>query len=102
MPGLSEGIHRLLDTIYPPQCVVCQRMGAVVCAQCLNSMHPPAAPTCPHCGETILNAGYSTPDLCSDCAAGRGPIHLDGVRVAAAYTGAARTAVLALKFGGER
>jgi ComF family protein len=29
-------------------------------------------------------------------------MHLDGVRVAAAYTGAARAAVLALKFGGER
>ena len=102
MPGLSEGIQRLLDTIYPPRCVVCQRMGAVVCAQCLNSMHPPDVPLCTHCGATILNAGYSAPALCPDCAAGRGPMHLDGVRVAAAYAGAARTAVLALKFGGER
>ena len=102
MPGLIEGAQRLLDTIYPPRCVVCQRAGAVVCATCLNSMHPPAVPVCTHCGGTIPDAGYPAPSLCWECAAGQRLPHFDGVRVATDYVGAARTALLALKFGGER
>jgi ComF family protein len=43
-----------------------------------------------------------TANLCPDCANGRGPKHLDGVRIAATYTGAVRPAVLALKFRGQR
>lgn len=102
MPGLIEGMHRLLDTIYPPRCVVCQRTGAVVCAACLNSIHPPAVPVCVRCGATIPDAGYPAPSLCRECAAGTRLPHLDGARVVTDYAGAARTALLALKFGGER
>jgi ComF family protein len=102
MPGVGEGLNRLLDAVYPPRCVVCQRVGAFVCADCLNSMHPPEAPTCAHCSASIPDAGYPTPRLCLDCAAGRGVQHLNGVRVATDYSGAARTALLALKFAGQR
>lgn len=102
MPGLGESLQRLLDVVYPPRCVVCQRPGAVVCAACLSSMHPPAAPTCAKCGATIPDAGSPVPRLCPDCAAGRGLAHLDGIRVATKYAGAGRTALLALKFGGQQ
>lgn len=102
MPGLIDGIQRLLDTIYPSRCVVCQRVGAVVCADCLRSMHPPAVPVCMRCAATIPHASHPAPPLCSDCSSGRYLTHLDGVRVAAEYTGAARTALLALKFAGQR
>ena len=102
MPGLSVGVQRLLDAIYPPRCVVCGRAGAVVCADCLKSMRPPAAPTCAHCGATMPDDGRPAPYLCAECAAGRRLPHFDGVRVAAEYAGAARTAVIALKFGGQR
>ncbi|HEX5548287.1 MAG TPA: ComF family protein, partial [Ktedonobacterales bacterium] len=91
-----------LDMIFPPRCVVCQRVGAMVCASCLSSMQPPAAPICVRCGETIHVTSGSASSLCADCANGRGPKHLDGVRVAAIYTGAVRPAVLALKFRGQR
>lgn len=102
MPGLIDGVQRLLDVIYPPRCVVCGRVGAVVCADCLNSMHPTDPPACEHCGATIPDTRRPTPRLCDDCAAGRGPMRLEGVRVATSYTGAARKAVLALKFGGQQ
>lgn len=103
MPGLNVGVRRLLDTIYPPRCVVCGRVGAVVCADCLKSMRSPAAPTCAHCDATISDTGSSAvPRLCPDCAAGRRLAYFDGVRVTVEYTGAARTAVIALKFGGQR
>jgi ComF family protein len=98
MPGLSS----LLDMIFPPRCVVCQRVGAMVCASCLSSMQPPETPICAHCGETIRISSGSVSSLCADCANGRGPKHLDGVRVAAIYTDAVRPAVLALKFRGQR
>ena len=98
MPGLSG----LLDMIFPPRCVVCQRVGAAVCASCLSSMQSPEAPICARCGETIHVTSGSAAGLCADCANGRGPKHLDGVRVAANYTGAVRPAILALKFRGQR
>ena len=102
MPGLGGSVQRLLDAIYPPKCVVCGRAGSVVCATCLNSMRPPDAPLCAHCGATIANAGDPAPQLCPDCTAGRRLTHFDGVRVATTYEGAARTAILALKFRGQR
>lgn len=102
MPLLGEVTRRLLDTIYPPRCVVCQRVEAVVCADCLSSMRPLDGPICAHCGEPIPAAGHLASNLCLDCATGRGVAHLDGVRVATAYLGAARSALLALKFNGQR
>ena len=102
MPGLSAGVQRLLNAIYPPRCVVCGRAGAAVCGDCLKSMRPPDAPTCAHCGTTAAEPDAAAPYLCAECAAGRRLAHFDGVRVAAVYTGAARTAVIALKFRGQR
>src|SRR5690349_17212661 len=98
MPGLSS----LLDLIFPPRCVVCQRVGAAVCASCLSSIESPAELTCARCGQTIRGTTDPPSSLCADCANGRGPKYLDGVRVAAIYTGAVRPAVLALKFRGQR
>ncbi|HEU5348121.1 MAG TPA: double zinc ribbon domain-containing protein, partial [Ktedonobacterales bacterium] len=106
MPGLIEGMRRLLDIVYPPRCVVCGRAGDVVCVRCLDSMHPPDAPICAHCGTTISAAMHPSPQtssqICPECAAGRRLPHLEGVRVATTYAGAARAALLALKFGGQR
>src|SRR5690242_14674603 len=98
MPGLSS----LLDLIFPPRCVVCQRVGAAVCASCLSSMQPPATPICARCGQTIHGTTSLASSICADCANGRGLKYLDGVRAAATYTGAVRPAVLALKFRGQR
>ncbi|MGE5334586.1 MAG: ComF family protein [Nitrososphaerota archaeon] len=102
MPGLSGALQQLLDAIYPPRCVVCGRAGDVVCARCLNSMRPPEAPICDHCGTTIPAAPHPAPQLCPECVAGRRLSLLDGVRVATTYTGAARTALLAFKFAREQ
>lgn len=98
MPRLSS----LLDMVFPPRCVACQRVGAAVCAGCLSSMQPPEAPICARCGQTIHVTIVSAASLCADCANGRGPKHLDGIRVATVYTGAVRPAILALKFRGQR
>ncbi len=86
MPGLSEGVRWLLDLVYPPRCVSCQRLGAVVCAPCLSSIKPPETPICVRCGATIPRVE----SLCAGCASGLGPAHLDGLRVATLYAGAAR------------
>jgi ComF family protein len=102
MARLESGIHWLLDLIYPPRCVICQRLGDIVCATCLNSMQPPAPPLCEHCGTSLAGMSAPTARLCPDCAANRGPMRLDGLRAAAAYEDAARKAVLALKFGGQQ
>lgn len=97
-----SGLSSLLDIIFPPRCVVCQRVGAAVCASCLSRMEPPAPPICARCGQMIRATTSPASSLCADCANGRGTKYLDGIRVAAAYAGAVRPAVLALKFRGQR
>lgn len=99
MSHVSGIASSLLDLLFPPRCAGCGRSGAALCATCLASVRPPAPPLCARCGRPLP---ASTPSVCVDCAAGHGPRHLDAARSCAAYEGAVRNAVLALKFRGQR
>lgn len=72
--------RRAVDFVFPPRCVVCGRFGAFLCAPCIDTMRP---------AEDILDdESWWTPGA--------------GWEAASAfwYEGAARRAVLALKFRG--
>ncbi len=94
-------LQPLLDLLFPPRCVVCRSVGAVLCAGCLSAIKLPRHPLCPRCGRT-LPAGTMPSDACVFCTQGHAPIALASVRAAAAYEGNVRLAILALKFRGQR
>jgi ComF family protein len=78
---------------------------ALFCAACRATIRAPEPPLCARCGESLHNPHAQRPALpgteewlCEVCAAGRGPTTLTALRAAAAYDGAVRQAVLALKY----
>jgi ComF family protein len=85
----------LLDLVFPARCIVCERRGSALCPGCV-----PALP-------------YLPPGLCARCASRRGARGvcrgcrrlspaLSWVRAPLVYDGAARRAVIALKFRSGR
>ena len=88
----------LLDLLFPPRCVACGARGAVLCDECRRRIQPPRPPRCPRCAAPLPGQGLR----CAICAGGHGPQALDRLIAASVYTGAARKAILALKFEGQR
>ncbi len=80
----------------------------LLCTACQATIREPEPPLCRHCGASlqVAPAAASTHELhailCRSCASGRGPASLTALRVAALYEGAVRTAILALKYRGQR
>ena len=95
MPRVSS----VLDLLFPPHCVQCGATGDLLCATCRASLRAPMPPLCQRCGRAL--ARHEQP-LCAECRQGHTSAHLDGLRVAVIYEGAARQAILALKYRGQR
>ena len=88
-------VQAALDLLFPPRCVGCRRPGSDLCPTCLAALPQLAEPLCPVCAQPT-----SAPGLCARCAARRPAF--ERVTSAYVYTGAARQAILALKFRGRR
>ncbi|MEO7001095.1 MAG: ComF family protein [Ktedonobacterales bacterium] len=102
MAEMGEWGQRLLDLLFPPRCVGCGGRGALLCGGCRASIHTPEPPLCDRCGSPLERVTQEKPSRCPICRAGAGPQSLTGLRVATVYEGAARQAVIALKFQGQR
>lgn len=100
MAGASATMRSLLDLVFPPRCVSCQRFGALLCERCRASIAIPQLPLCARCGRPVLRSHLD--QRCDLCASGRGPLHLTSLRAATIYDGAIRAAILAYKFRGVR
>jgi predicted amidophosphoribosyltransferase len=94
-PVESRVLAQLLDLVFPPKCLGCERRGVALCIECRGDLP------------------FLPPDVCYRCAARRGARGtcrgcrqlspaLSSVRAPFAYEGAARGAVLALKFRSGR
>ncbi|MBV8084155.1 MAG: ComF family protein [Chloroflexi bacterium] len=94
--GASEG---LLDLLFPRRCVGCGSPGAWMCASCEHDVHWMAPPFCASCGREAPRTAPPT-FRCQDCA--RELPRIDGIRAAARYEGAIRSAVHRLKYDGRR
>jgi ComF family protein len=100
MTGVSSLAQSLLDLVFPPRCVHCHALGALLCDRCRATIAIPQPPLCARCGRPLL---ASRPVRRRDvCASGRGPAHLTSLRAATVYDGVIRSAILAYKFGGAR
>jgi ComF family protein len=93
--GLHAWARRLLDLVYPPHCVVCERGGAWLCGDCLASVVLLPAPRCPHCGRPM-----PATELCAACRAQAS--FLMGIRSVGYYAPPLREAIHALKYNGVR
>lgn len=102
---LAQG---LLDLVFPPRCVGCGARGAVFCAACQAQVHAPPDPLCAQCGlplQSLASSGgapIAAPTRCPDCASGRTPAALTGLRMAAFHEGGLRKAIHAFKYEGQR
>lgn len=85
----------LLDLLFPPRCVGCQRMGAWLCAACLEKVGRVNGPVCLHCGRPFWESG-----LCPTCQGGA--FALLHVRAPLFFEGATQRAVHNLKYRGRR
>lgn len=81
-----------LDALFPPKCVGCGNFGAFICDRCLETAPRAAGNRCPRCWSTLED--FSCPN-CKHHA-----VAFTAMRSAFSYGGAAREAVLSLKFHG--
>ena len=86
-------LRAALDAIFPPACAACGRGAWPFCADCAATLVGLGGAACRRCG--VPDA--AEPDGCPSC-----PPGLDRVLAPFAYEGAARAAILRLKFSGRR
>jgi ComF family protein len=92
---LKSATSRLLDLLFPPQCVICKRGGSPLCPTCLFTLHPPAMARCQRCHTILLANG-----LCRQCR--QHPLLLGGLRAFSIYQEPLRTCIHALKYEGSQ
>jgi ComF family protein len=100
MSGVTSLSRSFLDLIFPPRCVNCHMLGALLCENCRATIAIPQPPFCARCGRSLMIARAD--QECDLCASGHGPAHLTTLRAATVYDGAIRAAILAYKFRGAR
>ncbi len=84
---------RAADFLFPPRCAVCAADGALVCDDCHGAFTPAAPPRCPRCWDPSDEPAAS---VCNRCR--HEPPALRSLRAAFVFEGAARRAVLAVKY----
>lgn len=91
-PLLSSAWSRGLDLLFPPRCVSCRSFGAFLCPACLEKTSRAQPPRCPVCWMP------GSVDTCGRCRSRQ--FAFEAARCPFVYAGAARDAVLALKYHG--
>lgn len=90
---LSETWNGLLDLVYPPKCLVCERLGPeTVCGRCRAGFRGMEPPICKKCGAMISGIH------CNRCTSGL-PKFLKSARGAGQFEGPLRDAILKFKYG---
>lgn len=84
---------QLLDLLYPPRCISCQRVGSWLCTQCQAQMERVVAPFCERCGDAV-----AAPGLCARCRAELPRI--EAIRSVFFFEGVTREAIHRFKYDG--
>jgi ComF family protein len=88
----SEGV---LNLLFPPRCVSCQRGGGWICPACHQEIEFIRPPLCPRCGQAT-----SSPRTCPSCRSA--PLRIDGIRAVAYLEDPLRTAIHRFKYSNLR
>ena len=83
----------LLDFVWPPKCIICDRVGSPLCDECIAEWPRAGHPMCGVCGDEI------GPEGCLGCSWGIGPLTASGFAVK--YTDTVRKVVHAFKYDGK-
>lgn len=98
--GFTDVALPVLDLLFPPRCLHCQRAGSVMCSGCLATVEHPQPPLCERCGRDL--APETARSLCLLCVHDSSPPDLEMSRAVAIHAGVMREAVLALKYQRRR
>jgi len=94
-----EGLgNTVVDLLFPPRCVVCNRLGAWLCAPCLGEIEAIHPPVCRRCGLPVdnLEGSSSAARICERCQ--KAPPQLDGLLAYAFHGGPLRQAIHQFKY----
>lgn len=81
----------VLDLLYPPRCVGCQRLGEWLCITCRSQIALIKPPWCPCCGRPMTRE-----QLCNVCR--DTPSFIEGIRAVAYYEGILRNTIHRFKY----
>jgi ComF family protein len=84
---------QFLDFLFPPRCFSCDRVGAWLCAECLDQLPRIEPPFCTCCGRVVTAHG-----LCAACRIS--PLQIECIRSVFYFEGALREAVHRFKYHG--
>ena len=95
---VQEYMQALLDLLYPPRCVSCQKRDAWLCPRCLNNILFITAPFCEQCGAPLATALSA----CGQCR--KNPLkYINGIRAASLFkNNPIRPAIHFLKYNNHK
>ena len=94
MQKLQYHLQKLLDLLFPQQCVACKCSGYVLCPTCQANIQPLTPPFCHHCSSRLTLDG-----ICRKCR--YHPLNMNGLRAVGTYEEPLRTCIHALKYDGK-
>ena len=68
MAGFFSFAQSLLDLVFPPRCVNCHTLGALLCENCRATIAIPQPPLCARCGRPL--PATRSDSQCGQCASG--------------------------------
>lgn len=86
---------QFVDSLFPPRCVGCGRVGTWLCAECLDRFAFVEPPLCAHCGVGRV----VTDGLCARCRTS--PLQIDSIRSVFYFEGPLREAIHCFKYQGR-
>ncbi len=102
---LKEVGNAVVDLLFPPRCVTCHRLGAWLCANCLDEIETIQPPFCFRCGSPLDAAAISpaaaprgASPTCRRCTSKESQSQLDGLCAFAFHGGPLRDAIHQLKY----
>jgi len=95
MLALGQALRLVAETVFPARCIGCGRRGVALCQRCRAALPYLPSDVCPRCASVRGARG-----VCRGCRR-LSPV-LSSVRAPFSYDGAARSAVLTLKFKSGR
>ena len=93
----SRGLDAALDFFFPPSCAAGSAGGAHLCDACRGEPRPASGSRCRVCWAPLVGRRGNPCQACQE-----EPPAFEALRAAFVYEGAARDAVLALKYAGVR